>query len=95
MTEVRALAQYRFKRAKRAYGDGLSLLRKRSLEGAVNRFYYAAFYSARALLALMGFGFLKASRGDFAVSTALCQKWFDRQGIGTSAYAKFRAAPGQ
>ncbi len=50
--EIFSLARYRFKRAKAAYRDGVSLFRKGSYESALNRFYYAAFYSARALLAL-------------------------------------------
>lgn len=50
--EIYSLARYRFRRANAAYRDGVSLFRKGSYESALNRFYYAAFYSARALLAL-------------------------------------------
>lgn len=50
--EICSLVWYRLRRAKVAYRDGVSLLRRGSYESAVNRFYYAAFYSARALLAL-------------------------------------------
>jgi len=50
--EVRRLVLYRFRRARAAYRDGRALVRKKSYESAINRFYYAAFYSARALLAL-------------------------------------------
>ena len=52
--EVAFLVRHRFKRAKTVYRDGLALLKEGSLESAVNRFYYAAFYAARALLALKG-----------------------------------------
>ena len=52
--EICSLVEYRFKRAKSAYRDGVSLLQKRSFESAINRFYYSAFYSAKALLAIKG-----------------------------------------
>ncbi|MBC7081941.1 MAG: HEPN domain-containing protein [Firmicutes bacterium] len=50
--EVRVLAEYRMERAKESFEEGSTLLETGGLTGAVNRFYYAAFYAARALLAL-------------------------------------------
>lgn len=49
--EVIALARYRMSRSRETFNDGLRLLDEGSLNGATNRFYYAAFYAARALLA--------------------------------------------
>ncbi len=45
------LARHRLERASEALRDGRLLLAQGSLTSAVNRFYYAAFYAARALLA--------------------------------------------
>ncbi|MDK2930753.1 MAG: hypothetical protein PWR07_884 [Bacillota bacterium] len=50
--EVRVLAEYRMERAKESFEEGSTLLETGGLTEAVNRFYYAAFYAARALLAL-------------------------------------------
>ena len=47
---IAALAAYRFTRAKQAFQEGVVLAGQGSRYGAVNRFYYAAFYAARALL---------------------------------------------
>lgn len=41
-------------KAERAYADGKRLQDAGSYEGAVNRYYYAAFHAARALLATRG-----------------------------------------
>lgn len=49
--EVAALAEYRLERSRDTYEDGNTLLQRGSLAGAMNRYYYAAFYAARALLA--------------------------------------------
>lgn len=49
--EIRKLAAYRLSRAEETFEDGCVLMEKSSYNGAVNRFYYAAFYAARALLA--------------------------------------------
>lgn len=49
--EVGALARHRLTRAREAFAEGEHLLEKGALTGAVNRFYYAAFHAARALLA--------------------------------------------
>ncbi len=50
-SEIVDLAYHRMKRAKEAFRDGELLLNQGSIWGAVGRFYYAAFYAARALLA--------------------------------------------
>lgn len=50
--EIKALARHRFSRAREAFAEGDDLLTKGRLMGAVNRFYYAAFYAARSLRAL-------------------------------------------
>ena len=49
--ELQKLARHRLSRAKHVFNDGEHLFSMGSLAGAVNRFYYAAFYPARALLA--------------------------------------------
>lgn len=49
--ELIALARYRLTRAKETFDDALKLLNEGSLNSATNRFYYAAFYAARAILA--------------------------------------------
>ena len=50
--EVKALARYRMDRARETFEDGTVLLREGSPNGAIGRFYYAAFHAARALLAV-------------------------------------------
>ncbi|MBI4527370.1 MAG: HEPN domain-containing protein [Deltaproteobacteria bacterium] len=52
--EVKALAHYRMNRAGETFEDGLLLLKQGSPNGAIGRFYYAAFHAARALLAVKG-----------------------------------------
>ncbi len=69
--EVKSLALYRIERAKETYEEGLALLEKGSLHGAVNRLYYAGFYAARALLATKG---LDSSKHSGVIS--LFQKSF-------------------
>lgn len=49
--EIEALARHRLSRAHETLAEGEQLLAQSKLMGAVNRFYYAAFYGARALLA--------------------------------------------
>ena len=49
--ELEKLARHRLSRAKAAFSEGDHLLNANAFMGAVNRFYYAAFYAARALLA--------------------------------------------
>ena len=50
--ELEKLARHRLGRAKEAFAEGEYLLTKSAFMGAVNRFYYGAFYAARALLAV-------------------------------------------
>ncbi len=50
--ELEALARHRLVRASEAFGEGEHLLARGAAAGAVNRFYYAAFHAARALLAI-------------------------------------------
>jgi uncharacterized protein (UPF0332 family) len=50
--ELEKLAHHRLGRAKEAFAEGEHLLTKSAFMDAVNRFYYAAFYAARSLLAL-------------------------------------------
>ena len=52
--ERRILAQSWFRKSEIAFKDGAGLLERASYWSAVNRFYYAAFYSARAPLSLKG-----------------------------------------
>lgn len=49
--EIRDLALHRLARAEATLSDADLLLERGSLKSAVNRYYYAAFYAARALLA--------------------------------------------
>jgi len=49
--EIKALAEYRLTRAYETFREGEGLLEREQLPGALNRFYYAVFYAARALLA--------------------------------------------
>ena len=49
--EIKKLAESRLQRAQEALKEGVILLERKSLPGAVNRLYYAAFYAARSLLA--------------------------------------------
>lgn len=51
--ELAGLAHYRMERARETFQDGARLLENGSLKGAANRLYYAAFYAARALLAVL------------------------------------------
>ena len=52
--ETITLARYRITRSEEALAEGEDLLAKQRNAGAVTRFYYAAFHSARALLAVKG-----------------------------------------
>jgi uncharacterized protein (UPF0332 family) len=49
--QVTVLAKYRLSRARETFDDGMKLLKDGTLNSVINRFYYAAFYAARALLA--------------------------------------------
>ncbi|MCG0278983.1 MAG: HEPN domain-containing protein [Thermanaeromonas sp.] len=46
------LSRWRLEKAERTFREGEQLLEAGSYNGAINRFYYAAFHAARALLAL-------------------------------------------
>lgn len=74
--ELEKLAQHRLGRANEAFRDGDQLLSLGSIDGAVNRFYYAAFYAARALLASRE---LDSGRHSGVIS--LFQKHFVRSGV--------------
>lgn len=49
--EIIEITQYRMKRSHSTFQEGITLLESASYNGALNRFYYAAFYAVRALLA--------------------------------------------
>ncbi len=49
--DTKKLARHRIARSWNAFQEGDALFEKKFYSGAVNRFYYAAFYAARALLA--------------------------------------------
>lgn len=74
--EIKALAQHRLSRAREAFAEGEHLLAKGALMGAVNRFYYGAFYAARALLATRQ---VDSSRHSGVIS--LFQKHFVKTGL--------------
>ena len=52
--EAVALARHRLQRARETLHEGELLRAAAAQDGAVNRYYYAAFYAARALLATLG-----------------------------------------
>lgn len=81
--EVTALARHRMSRAHEAFDEGTLLLSKGSPIGAVNRFYYAAFYAARALLAINE---VDSSRHSGVIS--LFQKHFVSTGQVSTVHAK-------
>ncbi|HXF93546.1 MAG TPA: HEPN domain-containing protein [Nitrospiraceae bacterium] len=70
-------------RAHEAFAEGDYLLTKDSLTGAVNRFYYGGFYTARALLATKE---VDSSRHSGVIS--LFQKHFVTTGQVSPAHAK-------
>ena len=81
--ELEKLARHRLARAKDAFGEGEQLLSQKFHMGAVNRFYYAAFYATRALLALQE---LDSSRHSGVIS--LFQKHFVKPGKFATAMRK-------
>ena len=81
--EVKALARHRMSRAHEAFAEGDHLLSKDSLTGAVNRYYYAAFHAARALLATRD---IDSSRHSGVIT--LFQKHFVATGLVSVAHAK-------
>lgn len=81
--EVTALARHRMPRAREAFDEGDLLLSKGSPMGAVNRFYYAAFHAARALLATRE---IDSSRHSGVIT--LFQKHFLTTGLVSVGHAK-------
>jgi uncharacterized protein (UPF0332 family) len=81
--ELEKLARHRFARAREAFAEGDLLLTKDAFMGAVNRFYYGAFYAARALLAVRE---LDSSRHRGVIS--LFQKHFVKPGLFSTDKAK-------
>jgi len=81
--ESEALARYRMKRARETFKDGLLLLEQGSPNGAISRFYYAAFHAARALLATKE---LDASRHTGVIK--LFSQHFVKSGLILAATAK-------
>jgi uncharacterized protein (UPF0332 family) len=81
--ELEKLARHRLSRAKGAFSEGEHLMTVKSFMGAVNRFYYAAFYTARALLAIRK---LDSSRHSGVIS--LFQAQFVKPGLIATEKAK-------
>jgi uncharacterized protein (UPF0332 family) len=81
--EFEKLARHRLSRAKAAFLEGDHLLTAKAFMGAVNRFYYAAFYAARALLAVRD---LDSSRHSGVIS--LFQAQFVKPGLIATEKAK-------
>lgn len=74
--EIEVLARHRLTRAREAVAEGEHLWAKGAFMGAVNRFYYGAFYAARALLAIRQ---TDSSRHSGVIS--LFQKHFVKTGL--------------
>lgn len=74
--EIEALARHRLSRAHETLAEGEQLLAQSKLMGAVNRFYYAAFYGARALLATR-----EADSSKHSGVISLFQKQFVKTGL--------------
>jgi uncharacterized protein (UPF0332 family) len=81
--QIIALARHRLDRARVTYTDGKQLLESGTAEGAINRFYYAAFHAARALLA-----FREVDSSKHAGVIALFQVHFVKTGTIPPAIAK-------
>ena len=81
--ELEKLARHRLSRAKAAFSEGEHLLNANAFMGAVNRFYYSAFYAARALLATRE---LDSSRHSGVIS--LFQAQFVKPGLIATEKAK-------
>lgn len=77
------LALHRLSRAREALRDGDLLLKGGSLTGAMSRLYYAAFYTARAVLATRG---MDAKRHSGVI--ALFQQHFVKTGLVQADVAK-------
>jgi uncharacterized protein (UPF0332 family) len=85
--EVKALVGHRMGRAKESYEDGVTLLAEGRLHSAVNRFYYAAFYATRALLATKG---LDSSKHSGVIS--LFHQYFVKPGTFSPEISKILTA---
>jgi uncharacterized protein (UPF0332 family) len=81
--EANALAKHRMERAEAACKDGDLLAEQSSFRGAVNRYYYAAFHAARALLATRN-----ADSARHAGVIALFQQHFVKTGDFSSDVAR-------
>jgi len=73
---IKTLSNYRIERAEETFRDAELLLQNNSLKSALNRFYYSAFYAARALLATKG---LDSSKHSGVIS--LFNQHFVKTGI--------------
>ena len=74
--DTEKLSLHRLSRAQESLKDAELLLKNDALSSAVNRYYYAAFYAARALLALKG---LDSSKHSGVIS--LFQQHYVKTGI--------------
>jgi len=83
VTAQSELAQYRLSRARQALAEADVLVSANQWNGALNRIYYAAFYAARALLALKR---IDSSRHSGVI--ALLQEHFVRTGAVPSEVAR-------
>lgn len=81
--EALALGRHRLARARQSLRDADLLANTGAAEGAVNRYYYAAFHAARALLATRG---LDASKHSGVI--ALFQQQFVKTGLIASDVAR-------
>lgn len=92
INDILPLIKYRLEQADEALGDAASMLERRSFRAAVNRSYYAMFYSVLALLSmesketskhsgaisLFDLDFIKSGRIDKKFSTWLHEVFDDR-----------------
>lgn len=81
--EANVLAQHRMERAEAACKEGDLLADQAAFRGAVNRYYYAAFHAARALLATRN-----ADSSRHAGVIALFQQHFVKTGEFSSEVAR-------
>lgn len=77
------LARWRLEKARKTFSEGQELLDANMYNGAVNRFYYAAFHAARALLAIKG---LDSSKHSGVIS--LFNREFVKPGLISKESAK-------
>jgi len=74
--EIEAIARHRLLRAVETFKEGECLFNNSSFAGAVNRFYYGAFYAARTLIA-----FLQMDSAKHSGIISLFQRHFVKTGI--------------